>query len=921
MAPQITRPSKLIEAIEADAARSLVLPPGTRLRTEVERFRRYLRRCWLRTRYYHNQGSTGHEIVQARTLAVDLVFRYAIEAAAALPDYGPLVPGSAVVALGGYGRRELSPNSDIDVQFLHERRDLKAPPSPPFLELLEESWVHNVFPKLHVVVRTPADGVVAGNEDLRSKTSLIEARLVCGDATLFARMQRRFHAGCVKGQETAYVQQRLDDQAGRRRRFGNTPYLQEPNLKNGCGGLRDYQNLTWLTYFRYGAATTQQLLDQGLIYPREREDLDQAYAFLLRVRNDLHFRNERSNDVLLKAVQPAVARAMSFHDGSPRKRVDRLMGAYYRHVGNIHDITRQVEQRLALLPQPGRLPRLSDFFRARRRRAAYEVDGFKFVDGAVIPTSERALTEKPSRLLRGFVHAQTRGLQLHPELLQLIREHTRLVTPAFRRDRVVHQMFLDLLKRPGAVAPVLRQMHEARLLGAFLPAFGRITAQVQHEFFHQFTADEHTLVCLERLDDIWREAGPAFRPYADMFRRLERPELLYLALVLHDTGKGDGPDHTTSGARIARTVARQLGLDDAAVRRVEFLVRHHLDMVSVSQKRNLADPHVIQSFAERVGDLENLRALTLLTVADSMGTSDKLWTSFKDALLLTLFHRTQEHLEGEGVVAEEAGRTRLRDEVVRLGSPGLAADELEAHFAQMPASYFLHAEVREVLADLEVAHDFLRAQVLGDGHPLEPIIRSQNQPDRGCAVVRCCTWDRRGLFARLTGAFAAAQVNILSADIYSRGDGLVLDTFHVADPAHAAPPSARALEQFTTLARQALTGELDLGALLERPSAIRSAIAAASATERPRTAVVLDDHSSPHQTIIEVDTEDRLGLLYTITTILTDLGLDVRFARINTANGVASDAFYVVDQEGGPVRSAARQKQVRSTLLAAIARL
>ena len=255
-------------------------------------------------------------------------------------------------------------------------------------------------------------------------------------------------------------------------------------------------------------------------------------------------------------------------------------------------------------------------------------------------------------------------------------------------------------------------------------------------------------MCLERLDDIWKDQSPSLRPYAAMFRQLERPDLLYLALLLHDTGKGDGPDHTESGARIATTVSRQLRLDEPSARRVRFLVRHHLDMVSLSQKRNLGDPQVIRTFAGLVGDLENLRALALLTVADSMGTSDKLWTTFKDALLLTLFHRTREHLEGQTGVVEETERVRLREEVAHAGPPGLEPDEIEAHFAQLPGSYFTHAVVDDVLADLGVVHEFLEAQVRGTAQPFEPVIRGSASESHGCSVVRCGTWDRRGVFAR-----------------------------------------------------------------------------------------------------------------------------------------------------------------------------
>ena len=942
--------SKLLESLRAEAAKQLPLPPGRRPCQEVARYQRYLHRCRLRTRYAHNQGASGREVVQALTLAVDLVFQHALEAAGALPEHASRGRPAryAVVALGGYGRRELGPHSDLDVQFLHESGDLQRGDRPAFLALLEESWLYNVFPKVQSVVRTPAESVVAGNQDLRSKTSLIEARWVCGDERLFARFQRRVISGCVAGQENTYVEQRLADQAERRRRFGNTPFLQEPNVKNGCGGLRDYQNLVWLSFFRYRTASTAELQQRQLISAAEQADLDRAYEFLLRVRNDLHFRSERHHDVLLKAVQPAVARAMGFPDRSPSKRVDRLMRAYYGHVRNIHDLTRNVEERLALLPQPGRLPRLTDLLRARRRRAAYEVDGFKFVDGQVLPVSGGIFRERPSRLMQAFFNAQRRGLRLHPELLQLVRDHVALVTPAFRQEPGVAQMFLELLKARGQVGGCLRQMHEARFLGAYLPAFGRLTAQVQHEFFHQYTVDEHTLVCLEKLDAVWHEQTPALRPYTEMFRHLERPELLYLALLLHDAGKGEGRDHAERGARIAATVCRQLRLDDAGARRVQFLVRQHLAMVSTSQKRNLGDPHVIETFARLVGDLENLRALALLTLADSMGTSDQLWTTFKDALLLTLYQRTREHLEGQGAVVAEAERARLLEEVRRAAPAGLPADEIQAHFDRVPPRYFLHALAADVLADLRIAHEFLHAQVLGTSSPLEPIVHGQVAEARGCSVVRCCTWDRPGLFAKLAGTFTAARLNILGAEIYTRTDDLVIDTFYVTDADTGAPATPRVMERFRSLARAALTAPVTrpetpptltptpagAAGVPSAPTAKRGHDPAEPAPAGPalkppgsslapsgdrfQTSVVFDNHSSPSHTIIEIETEDRLGLLHTIATVLAGLGVDIALARIHTSNGGASDAFYVSEAGGKPILGAARQKEIRAALLTAI---
>ena len=915
--------SKLLDAIRADAEKHLSLPTGRRPSEEVERYLRFLKRQDLRIRMAHNKGEGGRETCAARAMAVDLVFCSALSAAAALPEYEGYARTApyAVVALGGYGRAELSPHSDIDVQFLHDRSDVKKKPCPPFLELMEGAWLFNVFPKVQALVRTPGQCVEAGNKDLRSKTSLIEARLVCGDARLFETMRKRVLSGCVKGHEDAYLEQRIRDQAARRERYGNTPFIQEPNLKNGCGGLRDYQNLLWMAFFRYGARTTADLERRGLIKEKERRALDEAYEFLLRVRNDLHYRGERTNDVLSKHVQPAVARTMGFQNGSPRERLERLMQAYYGHVRDIHDLTRNLEQRLALVRQPGRLPRLSYLLRERRKRAAYELDGFKFVDGEVLAASERIFAAQPRRLLRVFLNAQQRGLTLDPDLARLVRDHLHLVDRSFREDPLVHEAFLLILQHPGKVAPILRQMNELGVLGAFLPAWGRLAGLVQHEFYHQFTADEHTLVCLEKLDAIWNLQNDKFAPYTEIFKKLERPHVLYLALLLHDTGKGEGRNHAESGARIAATVARRLRLPEADAARLQFLVRQHLSMVSLSQKRDLDDPHVIETFAARVGNAENLHALTLLTLADSLGTSDKLWSAFKDQLLLMLHQRVDRYLRGETRLAEEAERERLRSEVRGLVPREINDDEIDAHFSNLPPSYFREAHGAEVATDVQLAHDFIRSQVLGEAPPMAPAVLWRQAPEHGCSVVRCCAWDRHGLFARLAGALTAAGLNILSAEIYTRGDGFVLDTFYVVEPATGNPAGQRAMDRFATFDQEALAGQLDLDQRLRSQRGLSQPRYLGPGGEPLEPRVLFHHESSPARTILEVDAEDRLGLLYTIATVLAGQGVDISLAKINTANGVASDAFYVSEAGGQPIATASRQKQIRGALLAAIKRL
>ncbi len=525
----------------------------------------------------------------------------------------------------------------------------------------------------------------------------------------------------------------------------------------------------------------------------------------------------------------------------------------------------------------------------------------------------------PSQLIGLLVHAQHHGLSVHPKALQLIQWQLQSADwKTIRNDPIVKKIFLELLRRPGRIAKFLRQMHEVGLLARLIPSLEHLTGLVQNEFFHQYTADEHTLVCLEKLDAIWNEQLPDCGLYTDVFRQVPRPELLYLALLLHDTGKGEGHDHAEKGARIAAEEASRLGLTPAEAARVVFLVRHHLSMVILSQKRDLDDPEVIRGFAELVSDTENLRMLTLHTLADSLGTSDTLWNAYKDQLLRMLYTRTLQYLTGVAAPTGAACRHALWESLHQTPPAGLASDEMEAHFTGLPDSYFSHLTQEELLADLEVVHEFLALQVQGNATALAPAIRTRDLPERCCTVVRVCTWDHSGLFARLAAALSAAGLAIHSAEIYTRSDHLVLDRFYVADPGRAAPAPAPALEQFRALALRALSGEVTLPELLRlagqhhelRPS--REPLA-------PR--ITFDNQASAKSTILEIQAEDRLGLLATLAAALAEAGVDISLAKINTSHGVADDAFYVTDADGRQILAPERQEQIRARLLEALAAL
>ncbi|MGI8965357.1 MAG: [protein-PII] uridylyltransferase, partial [Limisphaerales bacterium] len=556
------------------------------------------------------------------------------------------------VAIGGYGRAELNPYSDIDIMFLHEGEMVSRGKPIPILGALTDGLLYTLWDvglKVGHSVRSIDDCVKVANSDMQSKTALIEARLISGNETLFQKLQKTVLAKCVSGHEDEYIAARVRDQAARREKFGNSACRQEPNIKNGCGGLRDYQNLIWMTFFKYRTRSLIELQEKEMISAAERKQLEAAYDFLLRVRNELHYHVNRPLDILSKSVQPSVAHNLGYTNRSASERLEKFMGDFYSHARNIDLITRTVEQRLALLPTSKLIPDFRQMLRGHLEKTrAQIVDGFKIIAGEIHPTTKFIFRDRPKRLMRVFLYAQQRGLKLPPDLTQLIRQQLPLVNKTFLTDEPVRENFLEILNQRGNVAPILRAMHEVGLLGKFIPEFGRLTCLVQHEFYHQYTADEHTLICLEKLDQISAAPLPPFNSYTEIFHKVERPFVLYLALLLHDSGKAFRTGkHEKIGSQLALKVARRLGLDGATTHQLSLLIEHHLTMAQVSQRRDLEDPAVIRNFAAQIESVENLDMLTLHTFADSMGTSDQLWNGFKDSLLWTLFHKTRAQLLGD----------------------------------------------------------------------------------------------------------------------------------------------------------------------------------------------------------------------------------------------------------------------------------
>ena len=557
-----------------------------------------------------------------------------------------------------------------------------------------------------------------------------------------------FIKGCVEGHEDEYIAQRVTNQAERHAKFANTVYLQEPNIKNGCGGLRDYQNLLWVSFFKERISSTAGLVEKKLLNESERRQLDRAYDFLLRASTELHYLNKRSTDAIIMSQQLQLANRLNYPQKNILRRSEAFMRDYYLHARNIFSITELLSERLCLEPQRHlQSGGLLGFLRKTKPKKIESFDGFYSLDGRLYAESTSIFNQEPARMMRLFQHLQQRGLKISPELGQLVRRRLHLVDRTFQYARSTRETFLAICSRKGQVGAILRAMHQVDFLGRYIPEFGQLTCLVQHEFFHRYTADEHTLVCIEKLDSLIDTAEPKLVEYRKLFQKLEDPSVLYLALLLHDTGKAaNARVHAEASALFAQKVARRLQLPPEQRKSLVLLVDNHIALSMTAQRRNLEDPATIAEFANVIKSQADLDALMLLTLADGQGIGEQSWSDWKETLVWHLYRSTSLYLaDGEAFYRERAiEREALRAAVTKK----LAAeylDEIDAHFEYMPERYFQTYGASDIVEHIRLFRTFLEARQLDDDLQLAPTVKWVAHPNRGHSEFWFCGWDRTEL--------------------------------------------------------------------------------------------------------------------------------------------------------------------------------
>src|SRR5436189_453426 len=705
--------SRHLEQVLAHAENQLAAM-GARRPTEVlPLYKKFLKVEEHRLRLKHQAGGGGREICARRAELVDVLLQYVFEAAetSARGNGAAKVP-LAIVALGGYGRGELNPFSDIDVMLLHHQE--KKGISPHLEEMVQQVlyllWDSGF--KVGHSTRSIKEAVAQANQDMRTKTAMLESRFLAGDAELAREFRRQFRSKCVNGYEREYVELRMQDQVARHNKFGDSVYLQEPNLKSGCGGLRDYQNLLWMTYFKEGSLSTNQLVGKDWLSESDQRRIENAYDFLLRLRTALHYATGRATDILHISLQEQIAKRLDYSSENPKdfRGSEELMRDYYEHTRNIFRVTERITEQFVSGYVTSKTRSLFSFLPLMRADKT-PVGDFFFVRNKQLHPARRDLFRKDSeQMMRAFQFAQERGLDLSPELEDLLSRSLGEVTRTYQYARGPRAIFKEILSQKGRVGRILRMMHRVDFLGRYIPEFGQLTCLVQHEFLHRYTADEHTLVCIDKLDALAQTNDPKLIAYRKIFEQLEDPFVLYLALLLHDSGKAVGArPHSEASALFAQRVAARLQLSSEQRKSLILLVDHHLTLSQTAQQRNLDDPATVTDFAHIVKHQKNLNALMLLTLADGQGTSAEGWSDWKESLVWALFHETSRCLADQKSYYEQ---TKVERESLQASvTTKLSADfagEIEAHFEFMPDNYFRASDVPEIVEHLQLFRSFLK---------------------------------------------------------------------------------------------------------------------------------------------------------------------------------------------------------------------
>lgn len=848
---------------------------------------------------FRDQPRAARPLVQAQSRQTDALVTAAFAVALHLhPSPTPTeAERIAVIAVGGYGRAEMAPHSDVDLLFLSPWK------ITPWAEMVIESLLYILWDlKLKVghATRTVKDCLRLGREDITIRTALLEHRFLVGYAPLAGELSDRLWSDLFRNTGPEFIEAKLAERAARHRRQGGQRYVLEPNVKEGKGGLRDLQTLYWIGKYLNRVPSAEGLVAVGLFSREEFDSFTRAEDFLWAVRCHLHYITGRATDQLTFDLQVEVAARMGYRDTGSRRAVEVFMQDYFRQATRVGELTRifltELEARHAKAE-----PSIIGFFRrAKRVRANY-----KLVQGRIDVIDASLFLSDKLNLLRAFEEALRTGYLLHPNVMRLIAANLALIDDEMRDDPEAVRIFLDLMLKHGNPERALRRMNELGVLGAFLPDFEPIVAMMQFNVYHHYTVDEHIIQCISTLAQIERGELVEELPIASrILTEGVNRKVIYIALLLHDIGKGQPEDHSIIGAQIARRVAPRLGLTAEESETVEWLVRYHLLMSDMAQKRDIGDPRTLRDFAKAVKTRKRLDLLTVLTVCDIRGVGPGTWNNWKAQLLRRLYRETATALEGGLETVNRENREDEAKQALRAALAGWEAKDLRGELARHYTPYWQGLTTTTQVVFAGLLQDLPDNEIRIDLHP---------DPDRDATRACFAMVDHPGIFSRLAGALALVGANVVDARTYTSKDGYATAVFWVQD-ADGKPYEVSRLPRLRGVIGKTLKGEV----LAREALKDRDRVKKREREFRFPTHIVFDNEGSEIYTIIEVDTRDRPGLLYDLTRTLAANSIYIASAVIATYGAQVVDTFYVKDMFGLKLYTKSRQEALERKLRQAI---
>jgi len=845
--------------------------------------------------------SRGLEAAAGQAFLVDQIIRllYDFVTSRLYPNTNPTTSERIVIiAVGGYGRGEMAPYSDVDIGFLTPWKQ------SGWCEQVIETVLYSLWDlglKVGHSSRSLDEMIRQAKADITIRTALLEARYVWGDTQVYDDAAQRFWSEVQNGTARQFIADKLAERNERHTRMGNSRYVVEPNVKEGKGGLRDLHTLFWIGKYAYKVRTSADLVEAGLLTTDEYRQFRRAENFLWAVRCHLHTITGRAEDRLTFDVQREIAERMRYADRPGKSRVERFMQYYFLQAKTIGDLTglflAHLDEKFATRGRRFGLPGL--------RRGARRLNGFILDRGRIALPADDFFQKDPVRLVELFALADKHDLEIHPLAMRAATRDAKLADD-IRNDPRANAFFLDVLTSPRDPETVLRWMNDAGVFGRFVPDFGRVVAQMQFDMYHHFTVDEHTIQAIGLLAKIERGDLAQDHPLAhSLIKHISSRRVLYVAVLLHDIAKGRGGDHSVLGAEVAERLCPRLGLTPAETEIVAWLVRYHLLMSATAFKRDLSDFKTILDFAEVVQSPERLRLLLMLTIVDIRAVGPGVWNSWKRQLLTNLYDSAEE-------VLRLGHKQRGRSERIAIKQEALAKAlnwddaQLATYIKRMPEPYWI-AEPEDVLEH--------NARMIAAADDTQLSIDARVYPERGATLVTLYATDHPGLFYRTAGAIHVAGGNIIDARIHTTRDGMAIDNFLVQDPFGRPFDQPEQLDRIKQTIGDALANR---GKIADRLKAKPLPRLRAEAFDI-QPAVFIDNAASNRFTVIEINARDGPALLNRLALGLFLSRVTIHSAHVATYGERAVDTFYITDLLGDKISSSQRLKSIERRLLGAAA--